>query len=169
MEDESQLPASAVVEECEEIFEGLNSLVDVGGGTGTMAKAIAKAFPDINCTVFDQPHVVGNLQRTHNLDFVVGDMFEKVPPCKCNTLSAKRLLSLCHPGAEVGKTSGGVGGMEKLKWFVPNPISSITLSTWNGRVAMNNFDEAFAAGHLNLGHAVFEKGTVNWTRVNLIG
>ncbi|CAB4273530.1 unnamed protein product [Prunus armeniaca] len=86
MEDESQLLASAVVEECEENFEGLNSLVDVGGGTGTMAKAIAKAFPDINCTVFDQPHVVVNLQRTHNLDFVGGDMFEKVPPSKCNTL-----------------------------------------------------------------------------------
>ncbi|ONI16744.1 hypothetical protein PRUPE_3G118900 [Prunus persica] len=72
--------ARAVVEECEGVFEGLNSLVDVGGGTGTTAKAIAKAFPNINCTVFDQPHVVANLQGTHNLDFVGGDMFEKIPP-----------------------------------------------------------------------------------------
>ncbi|CAL2246689.1 unnamed protein product [Prunus armeniaca] len=80
MEADSQLIARAVVEECEGVFEGLNSLVDVGGGTGTMAKAIAKAFPNINCTVFDQPHVVANLQGTHNLDFVGGDMFEKIPP-----------------------------------------------------------------------------------------
>ncbi|VVA28457.1 PREDICTED: trans-resveratrol [Prunus dulcis] len=80
MEADSQLIARAVVEECEGVFEGLNSLVDVGGGTGNMAKAIAKAFPNINCTVLDQPHVVANLQGTHNLDFVGGDMFEKIPP-----------------------------------------------------------------------------------------
>ncbi|BBH05487.1 O-methyltransferase family protein [Prunus dulcis] len=79
MEADSHLIARAVVEECEGVFEGLNSLVDVGGGTGTMAKAIAKAFPNINCTVLDQPHVIANLQGTHNLDFVGGDMFEKIP------------------------------------------------------------------------------------------
>ncbi|KAI5338160.1 hypothetical protein L3X38_017431 [Prunus dulcis] len=49
MEADSQLIARAVVEECEGVFDGLNSLVDVGGGTGTMAKGIAKAFPNINC------------------------------------------------------------------------------------------------------------------------
>ncbi|WMV20991.1 hypothetical protein MTR67_014376 [Solanum verrucosum] len=40
------------------LFEGLKSLVDVGGGTGTVAKAIVDAFPQINCTVFDLPHVI---------------------------------------------------------------------------------------------------------------
>ncbi|CAL9011968.1 unnamed protein product [Prunus brigantina] len=90
MEADSQLLARAVIDECEGIFEGLNSLVDVGGGTGTMAKAIAKAFPNIHCTVFDQPHVVANLQGTHNLDFVGGDMFEKIPPA--NAISLKWIL-----------------------------------------------------------------------------
>ncbi|XP_020416249.1 trans-resveratrol di-O-methyltransferase-like [Prunus persica] len=90
MEADSQLIARAVVEECEGVFEGLNSLVDVGGGTGNMAKAIAKAFPNINCTVLDQPHVVANLQGTHNLDFVGGDMFDKIPPA--NAIFLKWIL-----------------------------------------------------------------------------
>ncbi|KAL6286402.1 hypothetical protein ACE6H2_010792 [Prunus campanulata] len=90
MEADSQLLARAVVEDCEGVFKGLNSLVDVGGGTGTMAKAIAKAFPNVNCTVFDQPHVVANLQGTHNLDFVGGDMFEKIPPA--NAIFLKWIL-----------------------------------------------------------------------------
>ncbi|KAH0983219.1 hypothetical protein GBA52_010396 [Prunus armeniaca] len=54
-----------------------------------MAKAIAKAFPNINCTVFDQPHVA-NLQGTHNLDFVGGDMYEKIPPA--NAIFLKWIL-----------------------------------------------------------------------------
>ncbi|KAK9019620.1 hypothetical protein V6N11_054136 [Hibiscus sabdariffa] len=60
-------------------FEGLNSLVDVGGGTGTLGKAIADAFPHMECTVFDLPHVVAGLQDTRNLKYVAGDMFEGVP------------------------------------------------------------------------------------------
>ncbi|KAH0689970.1 hypothetical protein KY289_017328 [Solanum tuberosum] len=58
------------------IFEGLKSLVDVGGGTGTIAKAIADAFPQINCTVFDLPHVI---EGSKNLSFVGGDMLNSIP------------------------------------------------------------------------------------------
>uniref|UniRef100_M1AVK3 O-methyltransferase n=1 Tax=Solanum tuberosum TaxID=4113 RepID=M1AVK3_SOLTU len=61
------------------IFEGLKSLVDVGGGTGTVAKAIADAFPQINCTVFDLPHVIEGLEGSKNLSFVGGDMFNSIP------------------------------------------------------------------------------------------
>ncbi|KAM1486368.1 hypothetical protein ACFX2I_000575 [Malus domestica] len=39
MEADSKLIERAVVEECGGVFEGLKSLVDVGGGTGAMAKA----------------------------------------------------------------------------------------------------------------------------------
>ncbi|GMI80847.1 N-acetylserotonin O-methyltransferase [Hibiscus trionum] len=60
-------------------FEGLNSLVDVGGGTGTLGKAIADAFPHMECTVFDLPHVVAGLQDSGNLKYVAGDMFEQIP------------------------------------------------------------------------------------------
>ncbi|KAL3342515.1 hypothetical protein AABB24_026513 [Solanum stoloniferum] len=61
------------------LFEGLKSLVDVGGGTGTVAKAIADAFPQINCTVFDLPHVIEGLEGSKNLSFVGGDMFNSIP------------------------------------------------------------------------------------------
>ncbi|KAJ7981532.1 O-methyltransferase [Quillaja saponaria] len=50
------------------------------GGTGTVAKAIGKAFPPLECTVFDLPHVVADLQDSENLKFVGGDMFEAIPP-----------------------------------------------------------------------------------------
>ncbi|QHN92120.1 hypothetical protein HN51_050385 [Arachis hypogaea] len=64
------------------VFEGLESLVDVGGGTGTLAKAIAKSFPQLECIVFDQPHVVAGFEfeGTENLKYVGGDMFEAIPP-----------------------------------------------------------------------------------------
>ena len=80
MASDSQLIAKAVVGECKEVLEGLSSLIDVGGGIGTVAKVIAGAFPDLKCTVFDQPHVVANLQGGQNLEFVAGDMFKEIPP-----------------------------------------------------------------------------------------
>nr|QBY35563.1 16-hydroxyvincadifformine 16-O-methyltransferase [Vinca minor] len=72
------------------LFEGLTSMVDVGGGTGTIAKAIAKTFPNLNCTVFDLPHVVANLESMGNLEFVAGDMFVKIPPA--NAIFLKWIL-----------------------------------------------------------------------------
>ncbi|MCI19890.1 trans-resveratrol di-O-methyltransferase-like, partial [Trifolium medium] len=67
-------------EKCTGVFNGLESLVDVGGGTGTMAKALAKSFPKMECTVFDLSHVVDGLQGSDNLNYVGGDMFKKIPP-----------------------------------------------------------------------------------------
>ncbi|GMH07283.1 hypothetical protein Nepgr_009123 [Nepenthes gracilis] len=61
------------------LFEGLNSLVDVGGGTGAMTEAIANACPWLNCICFDLPHVVVDLQGSKNLTFIGGNMFEAVP------------------------------------------------------------------------------------------
>ncbi|XP_028807855.1 probable O-methyltransferase 3 [Neltuma alba] len=80
MASDARLVTSVVIEKCKGVFKGLESLVDVGGGTGTVAKAIAKAFPEIQCTVFDLPHVVDGLQDSGNLKFVGGDMFEAIPP-----------------------------------------------------------------------------------------
>ncbi|KMT09018.1 hypothetical protein BVRB_6g137240 [Beta vulgaris subsp. vulgaris] len=61
-------------------IEGIESLVDVGGGVGIMAKAIAEAYPKLNCIVFDLPHVVKGLQGNgRNLTYVAGDMFEAIP------------------------------------------------------------------------------------------
>ncbi|KAK4255899.1 hypothetical protein QN277_008834 [Acacia crassicarpa] len=80
MASDARLVISVVIDSCKEVFKGIKSLVDVGGGTGSTAKAIANAFPEIQCTVFDLPHVVEGLQGYANLKFVGGNMFEAVPP-----------------------------------------------------------------------------------------
>ncbi|XWS63451.1 hypothetical protein CRYUN_Cryun06bG0098200 [Craigia yunnanensis] len=79
MASDARLVTSVLIHKCKGVFEGLNSLVDVGGGTGTVAKAIADAFPRLQCSNFDLPHVVAGLQGTENLKYVGGDMFEAIP------------------------------------------------------------------------------------------
>ncbi|KAM3389442.1 hypothetical protein ACQJBY_011526 [Aegilops geniculata] len=81
MGSDSQFMAELVVRECGEVFTGVTSLVDVGGGNGTMATAIAKAFPHVRCSVLDLPHVVQGVVSTHeSVEFAAGDMMEYVPP-----------------------------------------------------------------------------------------
>ncbi|GMN55028.1 hypothetical protein TIFTF001_024146 [Ficus carica] len=81
MSNDSKLIAHAALKDCKEVFQGLKSLVDVGGGTGSLAKAITNSFPHIHCTVFDLPHVVADLHGSEKLNFVGGDMFsDPIPP-----------------------------------------------------------------------------------------
>ncbi|RVW59874.1 Trans-resveratrol di-O-methyltransferase [Vitis vinifera] len=80
MASDARLLTGVLLKEGKGVFEGLNSLVDVGGGTGKVAKAIAKAFPHLNCTVLDLPQVVAGLQGSKNLNYFAGDMFEAIPP-----------------------------------------------------------------------------------------
>ncbi|XP_042486136.1 trans-resveratrol di-O-methyltransferase-like [Macadamia integrifolia] len=80
MASDARLVISVVVTECKVVFEGLRSLIDVGGGTGTMAKTIAETFPSLKCTVFDLPHVIATLKGNENLTYIAGDMFESIPP-----------------------------------------------------------------------------------------
>lgn len=65
-----------------EVLRGVRSVVDVGGGTGTLAKAIAKALPEVRCMVLDLPHVVATVdeEEREGAEFVGGDMFEHIPP-----------------------------------------------------------------------------------------
>ncbi|KAJ4775308.1 hypothetical protein LUZ62_060819 [Rhynchospora pubera] len=63
-----------------EIFDGINNLVDVGGGTGSTIKIIVDSFPDLRCTVFDLPHVVDNSLNNDSISVIGGDMFDKIPP-----------------------------------------------------------------------------------------
>ncbi|KAM6567713.1 hypothetical protein CsatA_026841 [Cannabis sativa] len=79
MASDARLVTSVLIEKCKGVFEGVNSLVDVGGGTGTVAKSIAITFPQIQCSVLDLPHVVAGLQGEKNLNFIAGDMFVEVP------------------------------------------------------------------------------------------
>ncbi|CAN6284540.1 unnamed protein product [Urochloa humidicola] len=70
------------VKECGEVFDGVDTLVDVGGGLGGAAAAIAAAFPHVKCSVLDLPQVVANAPADANVEYVAGDMFESIPPAK---------------------------------------------------------------------------------------
>ncbi|KOM50169.1 hypothetical protein LR48_Vigan08g099600 [Vigna angularis] len=77
---DSRLVSTVAIEKYKRLFEGIESLVDVGGGTGTMAKVIVESFPQVKCIVFDLPHVVTGLEETQNIKYVGGDMLEAIPP-----------------------------------------------------------------------------------------
>jgi Ca2+-transporting ATPase len=65
-----------------DIFRGLGSLVDVGGGHGAAAMAIARAFPDVKCSVLDLEQVISKVAAASDgaVQFIAGDMFESIPP-----------------------------------------------------------------------------------------
>lgn len=69
-----------IIEDCAHLFRGLKTLVEVAGGTGTMALAIKEAFPDIKCTVLDLPHMINAMEKSDKVEYVAGDMFEHIPP-----------------------------------------------------------------------------------------
>ncbi|KAK7295464.1 hypothetical protein RJT34_18373 [Clitoria ternatea] len=78
MASDSQL-INLALRDCNLVFEGLEYIVDVGGGIGTTAKFISQAFPHLKCIVFDRPQVVENLSGNNNLTYVAGDMFKSIP------------------------------------------------------------------------------------------
>ncbi|KAJ6819184.1 trans-resveratrol di-O-methyltransferase-like [Iris pallida] len=79
MDGDGRVTMKALLEECTENFEGLKTLVDVGGGDGTSAIAITKAFPHIKCIVYDLPHVVTNVPQGSPVEVVGGSMFDHIP------------------------------------------------------------------------------------------
>ncbi|XP_059659943.1 trans-resveratrol di-O-methyltransferase-like [Cornus florida] len=78
MASESQM-MRLIVGDCKDIFGELHSLVDVGGGTGVVARIVLEAFPHIKCTVFDLPQVVASSPECENLNYVGGNMFQSIP------------------------------------------------------------------------------------------
>ncbi|EAZ15132.1 hypothetical protein OsJ_30546 [Oryza sativa Japonica Group] len=80
MVEDSRVAMDIILKESCGVFQGISSLVDVGGGHGAAAAAIATAFPNIKCTVLDLPHIVAEAPTTHsNIQFVGGDFFEFIP------------------------------------------------------------------------------------------
>lgn len=80
MAGDSRLMSNLLISDCcAGVFEGLTSLVDIGGGTGAVAMAIAGAFPSLKCIVLDLPHVIADRKGSGNLEFVAGSMFDKIP------------------------------------------------------------------------------------------
>ncbi|XP_025791300.1 O-methyltransferase ZRP4-like isoform X2 [Panicum hallii] len=80
MESDTEFIMDIVVNEFGEVFHGIDSLIDVGGGHGAAAHAIVKAFPHLKCSVLDLGHVVADAPNDTNVHYIAGDMFETVPP-----------------------------------------------------------------------------------------
>ncbi|XP_077253355.1 (RS)-norcoclaurine 6-O-methyltransferase-like [Tasmannia lanceolata] len=76
---DARLVTPALIDGCRDIFQGIKSLVDVGGGTGTASRGIAKAFPHIKCSILDLPHVVETIPDYPDVERVAGDMFSFIP------------------------------------------------------------------------------------------
>ncbi|XP_043715791.1 pluviatolide O-methyltransferase-like [Telopea speciosissima] len=79
MASDARILMNVVVSKCPEVYQGLNSLVDVGGGTGTAARIVAEAFPNVKCSVYDLPHVVATLPKNDIIQGIGGSMFESIP------------------------------------------------------------------------------------------
>uniref|UniRef100_A0A7N0UX78 O-methyltransferase n=1 Tax=Kalanchoe fedtschenkoi TaxID=63787 RepID=A0A7N0UX78_KALFE len=69
----------ALIRAYPEVFEGVRSVVDVGGSDGTALRILVGACPWIHGINFDLPHVVSNAQKIHGVEHVGGDMFVHVP------------------------------------------------------------------------------------------
>ncbi|KAK1567847.1 hypothetical protein Q3G72_017364 [Acer saccharum] len=60
-------------------FDGLRSLVDVGGGIGGMISEIVKSYPHIKGINFDLPHVIATAPVYDGISHIAGDMFHQIP------------------------------------------------------------------------------------------
>lgn len=117
MASDSRLVGRIVPKNCKRVFEGLETMVDVGGGTGYMAKVIGDEFPGLKCIVLDRPHVVDGLIGNDKLTFIAGDMFEYIPPCDAvflkwilHTLSDEDCLKILNKCKEAVHGSKGKRG-----------------------------------------------------------
>ncbi|KDO38909.1 hypothetical protein CISIN_1g034578mg [Citrus sinensis] len=60
-------------------FNNIRSMVDVGGGTGTVLAEIVKSYPHIKGINFDLQHVIATAPTHEGVSHVGGDMFDAIP------------------------------------------------------------------------------------------
>ncbi|XP_061365965.1 isoliquiritigenin 2'-O-methyltransferase-like [Gastrolobium bilobum] len=87
-------------------YEGISTLVDVGGGNGQCLKMIISKYPSIKAINFDLPQVIENAPPIPGIEHVGGSMFESVPhgdaiilKAVCHNWSDDKcleILSNCH-------------------------------------------------------------------------
>ncbi|KDP40527.1 hypothetical protein JCGZ_24526 [Jatropha curcas] len=76
----SKLVVKAFMKTYKDELNGIGSLVDVAGGTGTLVSEIVKAHPHIKGINFDLPHVIAEAPEHAGVTHVSGDMFTGIPP-----------------------------------------------------------------------------------------
>lgn len=103
--------------DCKKVFDGLDLMMDVGGGTGYMSRAITNEFPNLKSIVLDLPQVVDGLKGDDKVTFFGGNMFESIPPCDAvflkwilhnwNDDDCLKILKKCKEAIDASKGEGG--------------------------------------------------------------
>ncbi|ESW35834.1 hypothetical protein PHAVU_001G268700 [Phaseolus vulgaris] len=76
---DTKLVIPVIIRSCSEAFDGVESVVDVGGGNGSAMRILLEALPSIRAMNFDLPHVIAQAPPCDGLQHVAGNMFESVP------------------------------------------------------------------------------------------
>ncbi|KAF3434784.1 hypothetical protein FNV43_RR21870 [Rhamnella rubrinervis] len=84
----ARVAVAAIVDKCKDLFDGVGTVVDVGGGNGTALGMLMKGFPWIRGINFDLPHVVCAAEESEGVENVGGDMFDRVPKADAAFLMA---------------------------------------------------------------------------------
>jgi len=92
MASDAKFLMDVLLKDCGHVFEGIESLVDVGGGTGSAAVAISETFPNVKCSVLELPHVVNTIRAKGDIDFIAGDMFDYIPPTDAILLKVRYMF-----------------------------------------------------------------------------
>ncbi|EYU32600.1 hypothetical protein ABFS82_14G029900 [Erythranthe guttata] len=75
----ARVATQAVIDNFPEGFEGIETLLDVGGRHGMALSMLVKAFPWLRGTVLDLPKIVDHAPPLEGIHFVGGSMFENIP------------------------------------------------------------------------------------------
>ncbi len=88
MAEGTRMVAADVVARCD--LTGVRTLVDVGGGNGTLLAAFLTAHPQLDGTLFDIPSGVGDAADVlpARAAVVTGDMFAEVPTADAHVLKS---------------------------------------------------------------------------------
>jgi O-methyltransferase domain len=92
---------------------GSRRIVDVGGGHGTLLRALLATAPQAQGVLLDLPEVVAGAPPAERVEFVGGDFLTSVPPggdvyVLCHVLhdwddpAAQRILGVCRRAASAG-------------------------------------------------------------------
>ncbi|KAK6129368.1 hypothetical protein DH2020_036884 [Rehmannia glutinosa] len=123
-------------------FEGLKSLVDVGGGIGASLKMILSKYPSIKGINFDLPHVIQDAPSHPGMEHISGDMFVSVPRGDaifmkwiCHDWSDAQCLKILKNCQESLPENGKVIIAECILSEIPNTALSASLG-FTGDVMM---------------------------------
>ncbi|XP_039054630.1 xanthohumol 4-O-methyltransferase-like [Hibiscus syriacus] len=75
----SKFITRAILSGYKEGLSSIGSLVDVGGGTGSLISEIVKAYPYIKGVNFDLQHVISTAPPYDGVSHIGGDMFQAIP------------------------------------------------------------------------------------------